>query len=266
MYIITCIMKSIALLTDFGLEDNFVGVMKGVILSINPHIRIIDISHAVAPQDIFQAGFLLNSCFSFFPKKTIFLVVVDPGVGSKRKPIIIKTKNYFFIGPDNGVLSLAANRDTLQQIHLIENERYILKPVSHTFHGRDIFSPVAAYISKNKKLSAFGKQIHSIKQIKIPKPIIHKGILQGKIIYIDRFGNLVTNINKQLLIKFKHNAPVQIILRNKSINSVSSSYQSVKPGKPLAVFGSFGFLEIAINRSSAEKYFNAKKNDVIQIS
>lgn len=258
-------MNTVAILTDFGLADNFVGVMKGVILSINPHVNIVDISHFIKPHDISGAAFLLKGSFRYFPEGCIFLVVVDPGVGSERNPIIIRTKNYIFIGPDNGVLCLAANEDGIEEIIVIENKRYFLKSVSDTFHGRDIFAPVAAYLSKGKKCSLFGRPLNSIKELDIPKPKEMKNILRGEIIHIDRFGNLVSNIDKILFDRFTQNKKFKIKIKDAEIDSIAKSYQTVAENMPLAIFGSFTFLEISINSGSAKEYFDAKKGTAVEI-
>lgn len=259
-------MKSIALLTDFGFADNFIGVMKGVILKINSNINIVDISHAIEPHNITEAAFLLKNSYKYFRKGTIFLTVVDPGVGSERKPIIARTKNYLFVGPDNGVLSLAVKEDGIERIIKIENKRYFLKPVSDTFHGRDIFAPIAAYLSKGKGPSLFGRTLNSIKQINIPNPKIIRNRLKGEIIHIDRYGNLVTNIGKDLFKRFIEKKKFKIKIKNTKIDSVTKSYQAVRKDQPLAIFGSFGFLEISINSGSAKKHFNANKGYPITIA
>lgn len=244
-------MSIITLLTDFGLEDNFVGVMKGVILGINPVARIVDITHNVRPQDIMSAAFLLKGSYRFFPKGTIHLVVVDPGVGSKRKAIIVKTMDYYFVGPDNGVLSIALSE--IEKIINITNEKYFLKSVSNTFHGRDVFAPVAGYLSKGVQLERFGREVREYKKLDIPKVKAGK----GQIIYIDRFGNLVTNIPKGVSGKIQ--------FKGISIDKISSSYAEVEIGMPLAIFGSFGNLEISIREGSARDYFHAKIGDEVRI-
>ena len=258
-------MKTIALLTDFGLTDNFVGVMKGVILKINSRVRLVDITHQVAAHDIAEAAFLLKGSYKYFPRGTIFLVVVDPGVGSKRRPIIIRSKNYLFVGPDNGVLEPAACADGIREIVAIENKRYFLKPVSGTFHGRDIFAPVAAYLSKGQKPNVFGRLLDSLKQSGIPLPEVSKGTLKGEVVYIDRFGNLVTNIDEGLFKHFRRNKKFKIKIKDTKIDSLAGSYEAVRPGKPLAIFGSFGSLEISVNKGRAEKYFCAERGLAVKI-
>lgn len=258
-------MKTIALLTDFGLSDNFVGVIKGVILRINPRVRLVDISHAVTAHDIPQAAFLLKSSYRYFPEGTVFLVVVDPGVGAKRRPLIIRSRNYLFVGPDNGCLSPAAAKDGIKRIIAIENKRYFLQPLSHTFHGRDIFAPVAAQLARGKNLRLFGRPLKSIRQLELPQPEIRKNTLRGEIIYIDRFGNLVTNIEQSLFKRFTRDKRFKIRIKDSSIDNVVSSYQAAKPGAPLAVFGGFGNLEISLNQGSAEKSLRANRGLAVDI-
>lgn len=258
-------MKTIAILTDFGLDDNFVGVMKGVILGINPYVNLVDITHSIEPQNIRQAAFLLKTSFRYFPAGTIFLVVVDPGVGSERNALVVRTKNYFFVSPDNGVLSPAVNNDGRREIIRITNERYFIKPVSTTFHGRDIFSPVAAYLSKGENIKNFGPQIKIMKKLIIPEPTPGKNTLRGEVIYIDRFGNLVSNIERKHLGLGQSGKNIAIEINNKSINSISGAYHEIGPGKPLAIFGSSGFLEISVDCGSAQKYFRAKAGDKVKL-
>lgn len=259
-------MKTIALLTDFGRCDNFVGVIKGVILNINPCLNLVDISHNIKPQDIFSAAFLLKSSYRYFPKQTIFLVVVDPGVGSKRSPIIIRSKNHFFVGPDNGVLGLAAKEDGIKEIIVIENKRYFLKPVSDTFHGRDIFAAVCAYLSKGKRCSWFGRTLNSIRELNMPRPVTERNLLKGEVIHIDRFGNLVTNIDKNLFKRFTQNKKFRIRIKDRKLDSVVRTYQAVKLGRALAIFGSFGFLEVSINCGSARSSLKAKKGTAVSVT
>lgn len=258
-------MSIISLITDFGLRDNFVGVMKAAILRINPHVQIVDICHEIKPQDILQAAFLLKGSFKYFPCGSIHLVVVDPGVGSKRKSIIVRTRDYFFVGPDNGVLSLALKGEVPIEVVGITNSRYFLKPVSDTFHGRDIFSPVAAYLSKGESPDKFGKSIKFFKELELPKIKISSRSLRGEIIYIDRFGNLVSNIDKDMLENFIKNKKFKIFIKKKTIDKLSHAYAKGTPLKPIALIDSFNHLEIALNRTSARDYFGVDKGDEIMI-
>jgi len=258
-------MNCISLLTDFGLDDNFVGVMKAVILKINPRAQILDICHAVSPQDIFGAAFLLSSAYAYFPRGTVHLVVVDPGVGSKRKGIIAKTRNYLFVAPDNGVLTLALQKERPLKIVEIGNSKYFLKPVSSSFHGRDIFAPVSAHLSCGEGINDFGRSLSSYQKLEFPKIKVNASSLTGKIIYIDHFGNLVSNIGKKEFFNFVKTGKFKIAVKDKSIDRISGNYSQVRPLKPLALFDSFNFLEIAVNSHSAEKLLNAKKGMAIKI-
>ncbi len=257
----------ITLLTDFGLDDNFVGVVKGVILGINPQVEIVDISHSVMPGDILQAAFLLKSSYRYFPSGAIHLVVVDPGVGSSRKAIIARTRRYYFVGPDNGVLSLALRaEEKIIDIVCITNRRFFLKPVSTTFHGRDIFAPVAAHLSCGKDITEFGNsQGKAYGRLEPPRSKIKKTILQGEIIYIDRFGNLITNIQEDVFRRFAGKRNFRICLGDEVINKISKSYLRAGKAKPLAVFGSFGNLEISISCGSARDYFTAKRGQRVEV-
>jgi len=252
-------MTVISLITDFGQKDNFVGVMKGVILSINPHAKIVDICHEVKPHDISEAAFLLKSSFKYFPKGSLHLVVVDPGVGSERKRLLVKTKDYFFVAPNNGVLSLALKGQPYLKAIEITNKKYFLKPTSDTFHGRDIFAPTAAYLSKGEDFSKFGKRIKSIKGLRLPQVKITSKSLIGEIIYIDRFGNLVSNIDKEMLDNFIKDKKFRIYIKDKTIEKLSHSYNEGTYLKPLVLIDSFNYLEIALNRGSACNYLKAKK-------
>jgi len=268
--------RVVALLTDFGLKDNYVGVMKGVILAINPEVQILDISHSISRHDIRQAAFLLASSIYYFPKDTIFLVVVDPGVGSERKPISIKTKNYYFVGPDNGVLSVAAGVDQISKVTVLENKKYFLGPhlplgrqgpkteITPTFHGRDIFAPVAGHLSKRSSLSSLGKAVDKIKDISLPAPEIKKNFIRGEIIYIDKFGNLVTNIEKNCLESVLGGKFIAV-LKGKKIKKLSSSYAENRSNEPFFIEGGFGYLEISVKNKSAKKYFAVKNNEKSKI-
>ena len=257
----------ITLLTDFGLDDNFVGVVKGVILGINPNVQIIDVSHGIIPGDILQAAFLLKSSYQYFPCGTIHLVVVDPGVGSGRKAIIVKTEKHYFIGPDNGVLSLALQaQGRIIDIVSITNQRFFLNPVSSTFHGRDIFAPVAAYLSSGTDMTEFGtSQKNTYRPLDFPQTEIKETALRGEVVYIDRFGNLVTNIQEGIFQRFVGVRNFHICIGQEFIRKISKSYLESEKNKPLAIFGSFGTLEISVNCGSARDYFCAIRGQKIEV-
>jgi S-adenosylmethionine hydrolase len=258
-------MSIISLITDFGLKDNFVGVIKAVILGVNPDSQIVDICHEIKPQDILEAAFLLRGSYRYFPRDSLHVVVVDPGVGSRRRKILVKTKNYYFMAPDNGVLSLALKEELPLKIIEITNEKYFLKPASNTFHARDIFAPVAGFVSKGIHINQFGRATKSLKELEIPEVKIKSDSLSGEIIYIDRFGNLVSNIGKKQLDNFIKNKKFRILIGKKSIERLSRAYSDVAPLQPLALMDSFGYLEIALNLGSAKDYFGIDKGDEITI-
>ena len=190
--------RVITLLTDFGNQDAYVGIMKGVIAGINPFANIVDICHSISPQDIFSGAYLLYTSYKYFPRKTIHVVVVDPGVGSRRNIICVETKNYFFLAPDNGILSFIVQEERLKSIIRVTNSKYFLPSLSSTFHGRDVFAPVAAHLSLGVRSQKMGIKINQLKQLDMPKPVHKKtGQVEGQIIYIDRFGNLITNIKRE---------------------------------------------------------------------
>ena len=259
-------MRIVVLLTDFGLKDNFVGTVKGVILNINDKANIVDLSHDVEHQDILGAAFLLKSSYRYFSKGTIFLTVVDPGVGRERHAIIVKTRNYLFVGPDNGVLSLAVFEDGLKAAVKISNKKYMLKDISDTFHARDIFAPASAYLSKGIPLASFGRPLKEIKRMHVREPEAKGNILRGEVIYIDRFGNLITNIDKKQFFLFTGDKKFDIQIREKKIISLSKAYQEVGQGEVLAIFGSSGYLEIAVNGHSARKYFTADRGEEVTVA
>lgn len=258
-------MNIVGLLTDFGEKDNYVGVMKGVILNINPKVKLVDITHRISPGDCRQAAFLLYKTFSFFPKKTVFLVVVDPGVGSKRLALAVKTNNYYFIGPDNGVLSLAVESDGIKKIITLKNRKYFLKNISSTFHGRDIFAPVAGFISKGMSIDNLGEQIKTFKRLKLPSPEIKNKVLTGEVIYIDHFGNLVTNIKKELFFDFLKEKRFTAYLNRKKICNLYNFYAEAKNNEPFLVEGGFLLLEVSLRNSSAKKYFKAKIGSKLKV-
>jgi len=254
----------ITLLTDFGLQDEYVGVMKGVILSINPRVDFVDISHNINRHDITQAALTLNASFRYFPKGSIHIVVVDPGVGGKRKPICLQQEGHFFIAPDNGVLTMVIQDGMAERICVITNQKYFLKPVSNTFHGRDIFAPTAAHLSKGVDMLCLGQKIplSDINMLDVTSPHVSAtNEMVATIISIDHFGNLVTNISQATFEKFRGNTrPEEVVIRveKSKIQGVSKSYDSVKIGSPVAVFGGRDLLEISLYQGDARTYFDAR--------
>ncbi|MCM8782877.1 MAG: S-adenosyl-l-methionine hydroxide adenosyltransferase family protein [Candidatus Omnitrophica bacterium] len=258
-------MAIVSFLSDFGLKDNFVGVVKAVILKIDPSAKIIDISHQIPPHSILEAALILRSSFQFFPKNTIHLAIVDPGVGTTRKKIIVKTEDFYFVAPDNGLLSLVLKQQPPLKIIEITNKQYFLRPISSTFHGRDIFAPVAGYLSKGLAPERFGREIFSYKELSLPKIEIKKNSLEGRILYVDHFGNLITNIGEKEFKRFIKGKKFKIKIKDRWIDRISSSYQAGIENQPLAIIGSFGFLEIALREKNAARILGLGKNDKIKI-
>jgi S-adenosylmethionine hydrolase len=261
----------ITLLTDFGLEDEYVGVMKGVVLSINPRVQLVDIIHNITRHDVIQAALALNASFRYFPKGSIHVVVVDPGVGGKRKVICLQQEGHLFLGPDNGVLTMVIQNGRVERICAITNQEYFLKPTSDTFHGRDIFAPAAAYLSKGVDMLRLGKEValSNITRLDIPAPYVSApNEIVGTIISIDHFGNLITNISQTTFERFKDDAglkEVVIRLGRSKIRGVSKSYDSVKTGAPVAIFGSRNLLEISLNQGDARTHFKARAGQTVRL-
>ncbi len=253
----------ITLTTDFDLCDGYAGVMKGVIADINPSVRVIDISHKIVPHDVFQAACVINNSYTYFPKGTIHVVVVDPGVGSSRKIICLKTNDYIFLAPDNGVLSFIIEKEKEHSVREVTNRELFLKEISNTFHGRDIFAPVAAHLSKGQDFKDLGESIKKTNKIDLPKPIRSPGgELTAEIIYVDSFGNLVTNVNREVVDSMKIGAKrLSIMMGRRRINGICDSYTDVGDNEALAIFGSSGYLEISINRGSAGDILKLRKGD-----
>ena len=255
----------ITLLTDFGTKDHYVASMKGVILNINPQCLLIDITHHVNPHDIEEGAFLLANAYSYFPKGTIHLSVVDPGVGGIRKPILLVTQNYFFVGPDNGLFTFIAQTEGVKQIVALTKQKYFLSRISKTFHGRDLFAPVAAHLSSGIKPGAFGSKINSIKRLGFQKPIIREGELIGEILHIDTFGNLVSNIDEETFFRFIGNRPFAVNAGRKAIHGLKNGYWEGNQGELMALLGSGGFLEVSVREGNAQKALKVKRGDPIQI-
>ena len=243
--------RIITLTTDFGLDDYYVGAMKGVILGINPDTQIIDITHSIPKYDVIKAAFTARNIYPYFPKGTIHVVVVDPGVGGKRKPIALHSEQGIFIGPDNGVFSLIYESSKEVRIREIANVEYMLEEMSNTFHGRDIFAPVAAHISLGVDINELGEGIESPVLLDFPEPTITENEIIGEVIYTDSFGNLITNIKGDLIKGYS-----RIHIDEFIIDSVASSYQDADNAELLAIIGSSGFLEISVNQGSASELIN----------
>ena len=265
-------MSVITLLTDFGTDDAYVGLMKGVILSINPRVTIVDITHQISRQDIVQAAFAIHSGYHFFPEGTVHLIVVDPGVGTDRGLLALKLENHFFIAPDNGVLTLLLGEKNVSSLNLIKNPNYFRHPLSQTFHGRDIIAPVGAHITKGLEVNKLGPRIDPQNAIcldNLAARLTKKGEIKGRVVAIDHFGNMITNINSEQLtecLSADSRHAIHIKIGSTIIRGLSDSYAGGRSNSPLALVGSRGYLEIAINKGSAAQRLNAATGDPVQVA
>ncbi len=253
----------ITLTTDFGTKDGYVGAVKGVIKRINPEAEIIDITHEIEPFDVVGAAFALNNCYRYFPQNTIHLVVVDPGVGGKRQPLLIQSTDFFFVGPDNGSFSFILQNEEIDEIISISNRKYFLSILSSTFNARDIFAPVTAYQSLGVDIQEFGAPATDCSKLFIPQTKVSQKGITGEIIHVDNFGNLITNIEAKSVQKRKIKS---IEIKHKKINQIARSYYEIPEGKIGVLIGSSGFLEIATNQGNASKSMKAGLDTKVKIN
>jgi hypothetical protein len=253
----------ITLTTDFGLKDPYIAEIKGVIYSINPKSKIVDISHLIDKYNVRMAAFVLASAAPYFPKETIHLAIVDPGVGTARRALAVQTKQAFFVGPDNGILMLAAQAQGIQHIYVLTNPKYMLPKVSSTFHGRDIFAPAAAHLDKGVKLKEFGAEITDPITPKYSIVEHKNGSLFGVVLHVDGFGNIITNISEAEI--SKTNA-VKVKLHHFSLQLViAKTYSEAKSQEPLALIGSHGFLELALNKGNFSERYRVNPGDRLEV-
>jgi len=259
----------VTLTTDFGLNDHFVGTLKGVILNIIPEANVVDICHSVQAFDILDGALALAQSYSYFPAGTVHLVVVDPGVGSARRPIMATSEAHHFVAPDNGVLSLMYAREQRLTVRHITSEHYFLQPISNTFHGRDIFAPVAGYLAKGVDDEKFGEEITDFVRFNAPRPKPGDGnTLRGVVLRVDRFGNLITNFTPQDVPTLLQTnvPPFKITVGKREVTAMQTNYSDGAPSELFAIVGSMGYLEIAANRGSAAQIATAGKGSEVQLA
>ena len=261
--------RIIALLTDFGQRDPYVGTMKGIMLGINPDLQLIDISHEIQPQKIREAAIALVVAFPYFPPQTIFLVVVDPGVGGTRRPLVVETANHLFVAPDNGVLGPVLSQvDVLRVLHATE-ATYFRRPISRTFHGRDVFAPLAAWLSCGIPLSSIGPEIHDYVRLELPQPrVVAEQALEGEIIHVDRFGNLMTNVPESGIVELWGHPDWQRMrtrVGSAVIDGMDSHYAQRPPNALGVLINSWGFCEIFVNGGSAAQATGAAEGTPVSI-
>ena len=257
----------ITLTTDFGLKDPYAAEMKAAILSICPNAVIVDITHEISKFNIRMAAYVLASALPYFPKGSVRVAIVDPSVGTRRCPILVWTKQGFFVGPDNGILVLAAENQGIMHVRELANPRFMLPKVSSTFHGRDIFAPAAAHLLNGVKPTEFGPEIRGIAKPEFAKVTRKKGVLVGEVLHVDGFGNIITNINEKEVTQSSIKGTANVELSSYKLKlRLCKAYGETKLHEPLILIGSHGFLEIALNQSSAAEKFKAKPGDAVIIS
>jgi S-adenosylmethionine hydrolase len=244
----------ITLTTDYGTNDHLVGTLKGVILKINPDATIVDITHNVAPYDLLDGALAIGAAYAYFPPRTIHVVVVDPGVGTDRRPLLVTGENQYFIAPDNGVLSLVYEREQNIIVRHANAEHYYLQPLSKTFHGRDIFAPVAAWLSKGAQTASMGEEITDFKRFTMPRPKTSDGVSKGVVMRVDAFGNLVTNFRSEDLSETAlQSGAVKFQVGNHPVTRFVGTFAQGSEGESVAYLGSSGYIEIAVNKSNASR-------------
>ena len=261
--------RIVSFTTDFGLEDPFVGIMHGVVLNIHPEVQIVDISHAVPSFDVLDGAWTIAQSYRFFPPRTVHVIVVDPGVGSARRPILAETDDYIFVAPDNGVLSLVEAREPSFRVRHVTADRYFLQPVSQTFHGRDIFAPVAAWLAKGIAPEDFGPEVTDY--ARLPVHCVgqdENGRLSASVLKVDKFGNLITNLREEDLPGLFSAPPpvIRLAIAGQIIARVCRSYAEGGGEELFAIFGSSGYLEIAARQESAAKKLSVREGEPVTVS
>lgn len=258
--------RLITLTTDFGLHDAYVAIMKGVILNIAPEARLIDVTHSISPQDVMEAAFVLKNAIPYFPSNTIHLAVVDPGVGTPRKAIALRKDQQWFVGPDNGLFSLVLNGASPDEVIELDNPAYWLNEVpSATFHGRDVFAPVAAYLAMDKPLNVLGTPIESVTPLHWVLPIADKEGIRGWVVHVDRFGNCITNISRELIDKQRNGKSLKCYVGTSILDKIQNTYGASASGEPLMLFDSNELLEIAVNAGNASSLLNIRKGSAVDL-
>ncbi len=259
----------ITLLTDFGTQDTYVGVMKGVIASICPQAEVVDLTHEVPPQDIATGAFLLDVSVDYFPSGTIHVAVVDPEVGSARKPVAIRTERAVFVGPDNGIFTLVLQRFKPLQMVCLDNPKYHLPETSATFHGRDLFAPAAAHIANGVPLEELGTPITRLQRLPLPRVRVDWQGIRAAVVHIDRFGNAVTNLTlsdyETWRLRWDVKEELVRVACKEMLLPLCRTYSDVGKGQPLALFGSSGRLEVAVNRGNAAQVLKLQRGDTVRV-
>lgn len=256
----------ITLTTDYGTGDHLAGVLKGVILKILPTATVVDISHQVAPMDLLDGALTIGNAYSYFPPRTVHVVVVDPGVGTQRRPILVSADQHFFVAPDNGVLSMVYEREPAVRVRHVTAEHYFLSPLSNTFHGRDVFAPVAAWLAKTYQSEVFGEEVSDYVRFTLPRPKPNGNGLKGVVLRVDAFGNLLTNLTAaDVPAAMVAAGTIKLRVGNAQIEKLAQTFGQGAPGEPVAIIGSSGFVEVAINRGHAARTIGAQRGTEVAL-
>ena len=256
----------IGLLSDFGTRDHYTGTMKGVMLTICPDATLVDITHDISPHDVLDGALQLSAAARYFPPGTIFLAVVDPGVGSARRGIAVEAGEYRFVAPDNGVLTAVLKEWPVKKVVELTERRYARPTVSRTFEGRDRFAPAAAWLAKGIQLTALGRPAADYHRLDIPAPAVQDGRITGVVLHIDRFGNLVTNIDRRAFEALARGGAVQIAAGGHTVGRLVATYTEIQPGEVCALFGSTDHLELAANAGSAAERLALGRGAGVEVS
>jgi len=244
----------ITLTTDYGTSDHLVGVLKGVILQILPHVTVVDINHHVVPFDILDGALAIGSAYHYFPPRTVHIVVVDPGVGTQRRPILVTGEQHYFVAPDNGVLSMVYEREPQVSVRHITSDHYFHTPISNTFHGRDVFAPVGAWLAKTYQTEVFGEEITDYVRFSLPRAKPAGAGIKGVVLRVDTFGNLMTSLTMDDLPETViAEGKIKLQIGGKRVEQFTRSFAQGPAGEPIAILGSSGFLEIAVNQGNAAR-------------
>ena len=255
----------VALLTDFGTRDPYVAAMKGVVLGICPETTLVDLTHEISPHDIAAGARALAACVPYYPAGTIFVAVVDPGVGTGRRALAADTGTHRFVGPDNGLLSVAFDLEAPRTIVELSDRRYQRPTVSRTFEGRDRFAPAAGHLAAGGVLPALGRAVQGFTRLTLPEPVVSSAAIEGVVVDVDRFGNLVTNIPRAAVERLRSGGPVDITIDGRGVPGLVDTYGDAPAGAPCALFGSTGHLEIAVHGASAAAQYGAGRASVVAV-
>jgi S-adenosyl-L-methionine hydrolase (adenosine-forming) len=255
----------VALLSDFGTRDHYAGAMKGVVLSICPDAQLVDISHDIPPHDVLTASLELAACYRYFPSGTVFLAVIDPGVGSSRRGIAAETADYRFVTPDNGVLTAVLAETPAKRVVELTERKYARATVSRTFEGRDRFAPAAAWLARGIGLASLGRPAHDIQQLVIPAAIVTDDAVSGEIVRVDRFGNLITNIEHRIFDQIAHGSAIVVTVNGLEVPRVVATYAEAPTGELCALFGSTDHLELAVHAGSAAEHLRLGRGTAVVV-